>query len=806
MQTIYIEVTNLTKSQSLTGIQRVERNVAQELYKILGERLCFISFCNEKSEFEILDLKEFIAFAAGGGYKSEVLHSGKYISPKQMKPGDIFFEIDAVWNESYKSSVLLPELKQRGVRIAGYIYDIIPIEYPQFSHYSTRFGFMNYIGAYLQYSDILITSSQSVLDSVYGLADKLNLPHIPGYVSWLGSDFDSDDSDSEIHEKVKEIADKKYILSVGTIEPRKNHEFLINAFEQGLFDEDLYLVFAGKIGWNVENLMKRISEHPEKDVHLFHFEGLNDASIDYLYSNALAVAVPTYAEGFGLPVVESLQRGTPVIASDIPILRETGGDYCRFFKPDDIEAFQNIVFDLLKNEDERSRLKEHIASFVSVTWKETAQRIADALLSLKPEERKPLKNVRQMVILTARTENIERSIPYIEEYMPFIDKLLLCCPDNVAGKMSSIATKRVSIEVLSDGELLQGRELPRDHGTRNFFLRCLAMRSEKLDDVFIMSDDDYRPLKNIKEDFFVNDNSYKAYYCYDLNDWKGNVGRMTSYDYYIFRTRDFVNKNRYPSLQYSSHMPQIIEKALYLEMLDEHKGIEKNGLDEWSSYFNYVQAKYPDLIKSEPYATVCWPGLMTDWKMEVQPSEFCFENFYEMSYEKDGIFSGLSMTFDCNAAEDNEIKIRRYKDLTEDYFKKETVCEKYLEEVIKDKLEVPSFVIDCDSDNKSESNEIVIGGPEYIKAAKDSVIHIPFTVIGEREGLSLQLEIFSAKNIVQRMPVIRLDKDDLKLVGSRFFAPLICGKPETPGGDYSLSVIIDDSQNRYEKKFLLKLK
>ena len=121
------------------------------------------------------------------------------------------------------------------------------------------------------------------------------------------------------------------------------------------------------------------------------------------------------------------------------------------------------------------------------------------------------------------------------------------------------------------------------------------------------------------------------------------------------------------------------------------------------------------------------------------------------------------MTFDCNAAEDNEIKIQRYKDLTEDYFKKETVCEKYLVEVIKDKLEVPSFVIDCDSDNKSESNEIVIGGPEYIKAAKDSVIHIPFTVIGEREGLSLQLEIFSAKNIVQRMPVIRLDKDDLKL-------------------------------------------
>ncbi|MBR5897375.1 MAG: hypothetical protein IKZ39_07140, partial [Lachnospiraceae bacterium] len=383
---------------------------------------------------------------------------------------------------------------------------------------------------------------------------------------------------------------------------------------------------------------------------------------------------------------------------------------------------------------------------------------------------------------------------------------LLCCPDNAAEKMRNIATKRIAIDVLTDGELLKGLELPEDHGTRNFFLRCLAMQNDKVDDVFIMSDDDYRPLKTIEEDFFADDNSYKAYYCHDLNEWKGNVGKMTSYDYYIFRTRDFVNKNGYPSLQYSSHMPQIIEKALYRRMLEEHKGIEKNGLDEWSSYFNYVQAKYPDLIESRPYAAICWPGLMTDWKMAVKPENPCFENFYEMSYEKDGVFNGLSMTFDKNADKENEIKIQRYKELTEDYFKKETVFKEYINEVIKDKLEIPSFVIDCREKEADDENEITVGAPEYMKLARNSVAHIPFTVIGERKGLTLQMEITSSSKPVQRMPVIELDCGDLKLVNNRFYATLICGNKDTPCGDYSLSVIIDDSQNRYEKNILLKLK
>ena len=329
MQTIFVDVTNLTKVDFLTGIQRVVGNLSLEMYKVIPDKLTFISFNEDISKFEVLDSYNFIKYIKGGEKERSRIFSGKTIMPRDMKAGDIFFELDAVWNISLKSSVLLPALKRQGVRIVVYVYDILPINLPQFTHFNTRFHFINYIGSYLLYADAIIASAQSTLDSINELSDKLGLPHKPGFVSWLGSNFGGKkDSASEIPKEVIEAAKGKYVLTVGTIEPRKNHAFLLDAFEAGLFDKDVKLIFAGKIGWNVDELQKRINEHPEKDKRFFHFVGLDDAAIDYLYTNAFVVAFATYGEGFGLPIIESLQRGTPVLATDIPVLREVGKEYC----------------------------------------------------------------------------------------------------------------------------------------------------------------------------------------------------------------------------------------------------------------------------------------------------------------------------------------------------------------------------------------------------------------------------------------------------------------------------------------------
>ena len=155
MQTIYVDVTNLTKIAYLTGIQRVVRSVSIEMYKKIPEKLCFISFDEALSSFQVLDSESFIRFINGGEKERAKIFTGKSIMPVDMKPGDVFFELDAVWNISLKSSVLLPALKHYGVRIAVYIYDVLPINYPQFTHFSTRFNYINYIGSYLQYADAM---------------------------------------------------------------------------------------------------------------------------------------------------------------------------------------------------------------------------------------------------------------------------------------------------------------------------------------------------------------------------------------------------------------------------------------------------------------------------------------------------------------------------------------------------------------------------------------------------------------------------------------------------------------------------
>ena len=117
MQTIFVDVTNLTKVDFLTGIQRVVGNLSLEMYKVIPEKLTFISFNEDISRFEVLDSDNFIKYIKGGEKERSRIFTGKSILPCDMKPGDIFFELDAVWNISLKSSVLLPALKHQGVKI-----------------------------------------------------------------------------------------------------------------------------------------------------------------------------------------------------------------------------------------------------------------------------------------------------------------------------------------------------------------------------------------------------------------------------------------------------------------------------------------------------------------------------------------------------------------------------------------------------------------------------------------------------------------------------------------------------------------
>ena len=498
---------------------------------------------------------------------------------------------------------------------------------------------------------------------------------------------------------------------VGTIEPRKNHSLVIDALENGLAEKGISVIFAGRIGWNVEKLEKRIKSHPLLKKNLFFIEKPNDATVDMLYKNAFAVAFPTFNEGFGLPVIEAFQRGTPVIASDIGVLHEVAGDMAEYFDPTDKDDFIRCVSRLADDENAYKALKDRVKKYVPFTWNQAAEAMENAVMSVSENARfvsDDLK-IKQMVCLTARNEDILATLPYIEKFMPFIKEMVLCTPDRNVQELKKLYKGRLEIKFLTDSEILNGNSLPDDHSTRNFFLRCLAMRNPVIDDVFIMTDDDYRPLRTIRQEDFVKNGKYLAYYCYDLNEWQGTYGNPTSFDVSMKKSREFLKKENYPTMMYSSHQPQVIDKRIFNEMTEKYPEIISQGLCEWCSYFNYGIGTYPDMYRTVPYVSMCWPGFRSDWNVYVKPKEFLFENHYSILYEEGKVFYGLSEELNENTIEENQLKILRFSEELNRQMLDREVYNSYCEGYLLQYREIPSFVVTIGKDDS-----IVISAPEYI--------------------------------------------------------------------------------------------
>ncbi len=724
---IYIDITNVIIVDFVTGIQRVVRNVVLELLKLSPKDIVLVSGNPRCDGFNIVDSDKFCDHFSGKEKLDDrrEMITTKHILPTDIKAGDVFFDLDSGWNSEYRRSSLLPILKSHGVKVVAYIYDIIPIRYPQFCHVGTIFRFMDYIGSYLQFGDMVITSTKSVLDDVYSLKDEIGTSNqLRGGFSWLGSDFKGEKiSEEPDKEMIRSLSDKKYVLYVGTLEPRKNLGFLLDAFDHRLFDENICLVYAGRIGWNVDELVKRINSHPLLGKQFYHFQGLNDCSIDYLYKHAIAVAYPTYDEGFGLPVVEAIERKTPVITTDRPVLSEVGRDFADYFPLNDENAFCEIVHRYATDDRWRNDRIANLDNYSQFTWKDTAKKILDLLGTLESEKTTVKKNVSQMVMLTARPEAVSETLKYIDNYMPFISEVVLCCPDKVEDAMQSCYQGRMHIRTLTDSKVLNGRKLPEDHQARNTFLRACAILGDELNDVFIMSDDDYRPLKTVKESFFVNEDKYNAYYCYDLEDWKAVDDNVTSFDRGIFKTREFLSDNNLPTRMYSSHMSQIIDRDIYRELLSEYPECMTGGYDEWSIYFNYLQSRYPNQVETMVYQTLCWPGLMTSWDMKYIPDQYSFENYYEELYQEGNLLNGLPQLFTEGDNSFSDIKIQRYHDEVLRYKRYRDVYEAYCHEYEVKYHELPSFGVVLSRD----SIEIIT--PKYLVLSVGGFVRIPFFVI-----------------------------------------------------------------------------
>lgn len=147
----------------------------------------------------------------------------------------------------------------------------------------------------------------------------------------------------------------KYILFVGTIQPRKNIARLIEAFSK--LEGDLQLVIIGKKGWQFEEILAAPQKHGVKDRVLF-LDNIGSDDLPAFYKNAQFFILPSLYEGFGIPVLEAMNYGCPVITSNVSSLPEVGGDAALYVDPESVEDIVEKMQKLIESESLRKELIE----------------------------------------------------------------------------------------------------------------------------------------------------------------------------------------------------------------------------------------------------------------------------------------------------------------------------------------------------------------------------------------------------------------------------------------------------------------
>jgi glycosyltransferase involved in cell wall biosynthesis len=286
--------------------------------------------------------------------------------------GDVFLVGGSSWL-SYNFHSALQYVKSKGAKVVVLIYDVIPITHPSF--YSVDFSkmFSSKFRSICSSADMLIADSYHVQTEIEEYLARSNIGSRPTVDHFkLGVDLDCAKPQGVVRPAVRQLFTDGAApyLSVGTIEPRKNYPFLLGAFDQiWQILPDVPLCIVGGYGWQMEDFVVHLQNHPRYGKSLFWFTDISDTELEFCYRRARALVYPSIVEGFGLPLVEALHHGCPVLASEIPVFQEIGGDYCTYFS---LASAQNLARLILDVELRcQSGILKKPESYKTLSWEES---------------------------------------------------------------------------------------------------------------------------------------------------------------------------------------------------------------------------------------------------------------------------------------------------------------------------------------------------------------------------------------------------------------------------------------------------
>jgi glycosyltransferase involved in cell wall biosynthesis len=274
------------------------------------------------------------------------------------------------------------QIKKSGLKPFYLIYDLLPLEFPEFFWSDeTPLRHFNIVNAMASDKSTLISISHDVNHKLQNLVNQVGLACKNFSVSQCGVSevFIKSKLSTDI---IRECENKFTIFC--TIEPRKNHILLLNVWREminsGVADVPK-LSIIGRRGWRNEDVFRLLDNSPAIKQYVTVFDNLKDQDMVKEIKSSRATLFPSFGEGWGLPIVESMAMGIPVICSDIPVHRECSQELATYIHPLDGLGWQQEIFKQSKyspQEDLQQRLK--IANFNPIAWIDSANSICAAIL------------------------------------------------------------------------------------------------------------------------------------------------------------------------------------------------------------------------------------------------------------------------------------------------------------------------------------------------------------------------------------------------------------------------------------------
>ena len=291
------------------------------------------------------------------------------------RPGSIYLNVGHTGLNERSLPAWIARHKLRAVYL---IHDLIPLTHPQFCRAGEADKHRRRMENVLASASGLIGNSPGSLDELAAFATAQGQAMPSSIAAWIsGGDFSKRVQPS--------TSSRPHFITVGTIEGRKNHQLLLDVWRQIVAERRAQapqLLIVGQRGWQAERVIEQLDDLAELDDHVREIGTCADEELAGWIVGARALLMPSFAEGFGLPVVEALALGTPVIASDLPVFREIAGDIPTYLPPRDVDAWEARVRDFTGDDPDRTRQLERMASFRAPTWLEHFDRVENWLATL----------------------------------------------------------------------------------------------------------------------------------------------------------------------------------------------------------------------------------------------------------------------------------------------------------------------------------------------------------------------------------------------------------------------------------------